>query len=162
MATVYVSVGSNVEPEQHIHNGLDILRQHYGELRLSPVYRTTAVGFEGDDFLNLALSFETSEPVEAVAETLDEIENQCGRIRGEARFGPRTLDLDLLLYDDLELDKPGLKLPRDEILTYAFVLRPLADLIPDALHPVEGRSYAMLWADLADATDELVPVEVTF
>lgn len=162
MPTVYVSVGSNVDPEHHIRLGLSILRQHYNNLRLSPVYRTEAVGFEGDDFLNLAASFETDDTVEQVAETLDEIENQCGRIRGEARFGPRTLDLDLLLYDDLILDKPGLKLPRDEILNYAFVLRPLADLAPGLQHPVEARCYADLWTEQAAEFPELQPVDIEF
>lgn len=161
MATAYLSVGSNVEPEQHIRQGLEILRQHYGTLSLSPVYRTEAVGFEGDDFLNLALSFNTDDDVEHVAETLDEIENQCGRIRGEARFGPRTLDLDLLLYDDLVINQPGLKLPREEILSYAFVLRPLADLIPGQLHPVAQQSYAQLWQTLQPQAPALIPVPIS-
>lgn len=158
MTTVFVSVGSNVKPEQHIKRGLDILRQHYGQLMLSPVYRTRAVGFEGEDFLNLALSFGTEDHIRQVAETLDEIENQCGRIRGEARFGPRTLDLDLLLFDDLVI--PDLKVPRDEILKYAFVLKPLADLAPDLIHPTENRTYADLWCDLASKSDELVQVDI--
>ena len=160
MATVYVSVGSNVEPEDNIRQGLDILRKHFGELALSPTYYTEAVGFEGDAFLNLALSFETDEPAEAVSTTLDEIENQCGRIRGEARFGPRTLDLDLLLYDDLVM--PELKIPRDEILTYAFVLKPLADLVPEHTHPVEKQTYSALWEALSRKVDDLEISNVQF
>ncbi len=162
MSTVFVSVGSNVAPEKHIHRGLDILRQHYGELQLSPVYRTEAVGFEGEDFLNLALAFNTDDHVDEVVEALDEIENQCGRVRGEARFGPRTLDLDLLLFDDLIIDRPDLTVPRDEILSYAFVLRPLADLAPELLHPVEGKCMAALWSELSVNAPKLIPVDVTF
>ena len=158
MTTAYISIGSNVEPEANIRRGLELLREEYGELQLSPVYRSSAVGFEGDDFLNLVAAFGADEDVEQVAATLDEIENRCGRIRNGIRFGPRTLDLDLLLFGDEVIDKPGLKIPRDEILSYAFVLRPLADLDPNGLHPTEGRDYASLWAERADTAQALTPV----
>lgn len=157
MATAYISVGSNVEAEANIRNGLQLLEQEYGALRLSPVYRSTAVGFEGDDFLNLVVAFECLSDVQLLAETLDEIENRCGRVRDGVRFGPRTLDLDLLLYGDLVLDQPGLKIPRDEILSYAFVLRPLADLEPQGIHPVEQRDYASLWAEREATAQTLTP-----
>lgn len=156
MTTAYISVGSNVDPEANIRQGLSMLGETYGALRLSPVYRSTAVGFEGDDFLNLVAAFETDAPVETVAEALDEIENRCGRIRNGIRFGPRTLDLDLILFGDLVIDQPGLKLPRDEILSYAFVLRPLADLEPGGLHPIEGRDYASLWAERKAGAQALI------
>mgnify|MGYP000067788633 CR=1 FL=1 len=158
MTTVYVSVGSNVDPADNIRRGIDCLQREYGQILLSPVYRTRAVGFDGDDFLNLAASFETNDSVQDVDRTLDEIENECGRDRREARFGPRTLDLDLLLYGDLVLDEPGLRLPRDEILEYAFVLRPLADLAPGLIHPTTGNSLAELWAARTDQADPLIPV----
>lgn len=160
MATAYVSVGSNVEPEQHIRRGLALLREYYGDLKLSPVYRTRAVGFEGEDFLNLALSFETRDDVQQVADRLDDIENQCGRVRSEARFGPRTLDLDLLLFDDLVIDRPRLKLPRDEILKYAFVLRPLSELAPDLAMPTANASLASLWAAHRATDTPLIPVAI--
>ena len=157
MTTAYISVGSNVDPEANIREGLALLREEYGELRLSPVYRSTAVGFEGDDFLNLVVAFESTDTVDTVAEALDEIENRCGRIRNGIRFGPRTLDLDLILFGDKVIDQPGLKLPRDEILSYAFVLRPLADLEPEGVHPTEGRTFAQLWAQQADSAQALIP-----
>ncbi|MGB1580904.1 MAG: 2-amino-4-hydroxy-6-hydroxymethyldihydropteridine diphosphokinase, partial [Nevskiales bacterium] len=153
----------NVDPEANIREGLAMLRQEYGQLCLSPVYRSTAVGFEGDDFLNLVLTFESDDPVDKVAEALDEIENRCGRIRNGIRFGPRTLDLDLILFGEQIIDRPGLKLPRDEILSYAFVLRPLADLEPEGIHPGEGKSYAALWAEREPAAQALIPApEIDF
>ena len=157
MTTAYISVGSNVDAEANIRNGLHLLETEYGALRLSPVYRSTAVGFEGDDFLNLVVAFDSKHDVERVAETLDEIENRCGRIRNGIRFGPRTLDLDLLLFGDEIVDQPDLKIPRDEILSYAFVLRPLADLEPEGIHPTEGRNYASLWAEREAEAQVLIP-----
>ncbi len=157
MTMAYISIGSNVEAETNIRRGLALLREEYGDLRLSPVYRSAAVGFEGDDFLNLVAAFESDESVQQVARTLDEIENRCGRVRNGVRFGPRTLDLDLILFGTQVVDLPGLKIPRDEILSYAFVLRPLADMEPSGVHPTEGRDYASLWAEREATAQALIP-----
>lgn len=157
MTTAYISIGSNIDAQANIRRGLEMLREQYGALRLSPVYRSAAVGFDGDDFLNLVAAMETEAGAEEVAEQLDEIENRCGRIRNGVRFGPRSLDLDLLTFGNEVIDRPGLKLPRDEILSYAFVLRPLADLDPQAHHPTEGRDYASLWAERAGQAQPLIP-----
>lgn len=145
MPEVFVGAGSNVEPRRHLGAGLRGLAAQFGLLRLSPVYRNSPVGFAGEDFLNLVVAFETDDAVEEVAAALAAIEAANGRVRGEAKFAPRTLDLDLLLYGDLVLDTGGIQLPRDEIIKYSFVLKPLADLAGEHLHPVLGRSYAELW-----------------
>lgn len=145
MPEVYVGAGSNVRPETHLRRALVALADRYGVLRLSPVYENSPVGFDGDDFLNLVIGFDTDEDVAAVTACFSEVEAANGRERGEARFGPRTLDLDLLLYGDM-VDEDGLGIPRDEILEYAFVLKPLSELVPDRRHPVDGRSYAELWS----------------
>ena len=144
MAQVYVSIGSNIEPRRYISRGLDDMQQHFGGLILSSVYESVAVGFEGDNFLNLVALFETDKTVEDVIATLQmiETENDRQRIVGK-RFSARTLDLDILLYDDLVNDE--LAIPRDEILKYAFVLLPLFELAPDVKHPVTGQTYAELW-----------------
>ncbi|HEU5397829.1 MAG TPA: 2-amino-4-hydroxy-6-hydroxymethyldihydropteridine diphosphokinase [Gammaproteobacteria bacterium] len=141
----FVGIGSNVEPEQRVRQAVKLLRERFGAIRLSPVYRNAAVGFEGDDFLNLVAAFETALDVDALNAALDEIELACGRERGAARFTPRTMDLDLLLYGDRVSAAP-VKLPRPEILKYAFVLKPLADLVPDRRHPGTDSTYAELWA----------------
>lgn len=144
MTKAYVSIGSNVEPERHVALALDALRAHFGVLEVSPVYRTAAVGFEGDDFLNLVAGFETPLGVTEVDRALDGIEAAAGRNRSEPRFAPRTLDLDLLLFGDAVIDTDSVRVPRRELVKYAFMLRPLADIAPALRHPVLGLSLAEL------------------
>ena len=152
---VYVSAGSNIEPERHLRAALSEMEEHFGQLSLSSVYRTTAVGFTGDDFLNLVVSFMTSMPVGAVVSELDRIEELAGRRRDARRFTSRTLDLDLLMYADRVVDEPDLKLPRADIMKYAFVLGPLAELAPDLLHPIEGVSMRDLWGRFDQANQPI-------
>src|SRR5699024_4359100 len=154
---VFSGVGSNIEPFEHIPQGLTLLEQHFGPLRVSQAYHCPAVGFEGDPFVNLVVGFQTSEPPKAVTLALRDIEQRCGRKRNE-KLRSRTLDLDLLLHDHGIVERDGLHLPRQDILEYAFVLKPLAAMIPDAIHPVVGRSYADLWADFDASEQPLTPV----
>lgn len=160
MTEVFVGIGSNVEPERRVREAVARLRRRFGALRLSPVYRNPAVGFRGDDFLNLVAAFASRESAAAVHAVLDEIERQCGRVRGGPRFAPRTLDLDLLLYGDLVTDTP-VRLPRPEILKYAYVLKPLVDLAPEHRHPVSHRSFAELWRDFAGKDQPLAAVTLS-
>ena len=97
-----------------------------------------------------------------MAQRLHRIEEDYGRERSGPKFSSRTLDLDLLLYDDLVLDESGLQIPRDEILQRAFVLWPLAELAPDLKHPVNGKSYAQLWLDFDKRKERLKPVVFDF
>jgi 2-amino-4-hydroxy-6-hydroxymethyldihydropteridine diphosphokinase len=162
MAEVYVAAGSNIAPRRHLVAGLRALADRFGLLRLSPVYRNSPVGFEGEDFLNMVVAFETEAPVAEVAAELARIEAANGRTRLEEKFAPRTLDLDLLLYGELVTDADGLQLPRDEITRYAFVLKPLADLAGELEHPVLGRSFAALWRDFDAGAHPLQREEVDF
>ncbi len=157
MIRAYVAIGSNVEAERHVDMAVNVLRNRFGAVQLSPVYLNKAVGFDGDDFLNAVAGFDTALDVLALKTVLDEIEVACGRQRGAARFAPRTLDLDLLLYGD-RVDVAA-RLPRPEILHYDFVLKPLADIAPDLRHPVGGRSYRELWEGF-DHQRNLVPVGI--
>lgn len=147
MTEVFVGVGSNVGRERHIRRGLSALRQSFGELRVSPVYESAAVGFRGSPFYNLVVSFDSKLPPIELVSTLHRIEQACGRRPDAPKFAPRPLDLDLLLYGDLVIDAGRLRLPRPDILQYGFALRPLADLAPELRHPVLGRRYAELWAE---------------
>ena len=160
MACVHVSVGSNIDPARNVRRALDMLRERFGPLQVSPVYETRAVGFEGENFLNLVVGFETDDEPQAVADALREMEQAAGRVRGASPFAPRTLDLDLLLYDDLVLDAPGLRLPREEITRYGFVLRPLADIAGERRHPLTGQTFAELWAAFGDDPSIVGQVEL--
>lgn len=141
MAQVYVSVGSNIERRKHIDQALALLGDRYGRLEQSAVYESDAVGFDSNPFYNMVVGFDTDEPPHRVQRVLHDVENDCGRVR-TGELSARTMDLDLLLYDDLVTDENGLVLPREDITRYAFVLYPLAELAPDARHPVSGRSFA--------------------
>lgn len=156
MTRVYVALGSNVEPERHLAMAVQAMRGRFGGLILSPVYRNQAIGFEGEDFLNAVAGFDSTFDVPRLKAALDQVERECGRQRGAARFAPRTLDLDLLLYGDT-VDAAA-KLPRTEILRYNFMLKPLADIAAAERHPETGRSYAEHWAEFAGEGGELVPV----
>lgn len=142
MTKVYVGVGSNIDFGKHIRTGLDDLRRHYGKLIVSSVYESLALGFEGDNFHNLVVSFETSESPHTVVETLKKIEQAHGRNQ-QGQSKSRTLDLDLLLYGNWIIQEWSV--PRKDILKYAFVLLPLAEMAPTEKHPVTGQSYAELW-----------------
>jgi 2-amino-4-hydroxy-6-hydroxymethyldihydropteridine diphosphokinase len=160
MPRVYVSVGSNVEPVRHIQAALASLAAHYGDLGVSPVYESRALGFHGGNFLNLVVSFETEEAPSTVAGRLKAVEAAEGRSREGPRFSDRTLDLDLILYGDAVLTDGTLQVPRPEVLEHAHVLRPLADLAGDRRHPLTGRTYAALWAAFDRTDQSLWPVDV--
>ena len=145
---VFLSLGSNIDREVNIRGGLNALAAQFGEVRLSPVYESEAVGFDGAAFYNLVAEIHTSMPVGALAQVLRDIEAAHGRRRGEKKFSSRTLDIDILTYGNLCGDIDGVQLPRDEILKHAFVLLPLADLAPDGRHPENGRGYAEMWQTL--------------
>lgn len=159
MTEVFVGIGSNVQPEKHVRQAVELLRERFGGVRLSPVYKNRAVGFEGDDFLNLVAAFESGLSVVELTTELDGIEVLCGRERSARKFSPRTLDLDLLLYGDTVSEKP-VRLPRKEILKYAFVLKPLADLAGDRLHPETGRRYAEHWEKFMGEGEAMTRVEL--
>ena len=162
MAWVYISLGSNIDREALTRAGVNSLRQKYGELVLSSVYESEAVGFEGDSFYNMVIALQTSDNVSDVAQVLHSIEDQHGRDRSGPRFSSRTLDLDLLLYDDLVLDEGKLQIPRDEILKRAFVLWPMAEVAPDLVHPQVKKTYAELWIEFDKQKEKLEPIEFDF
>jgi len=158
MPWVYVGIGSNIDREASVRAGVADLRAHYGELRLSSVYESEAVGFAGDPFYNLVAGFRTDESIDEVLATLNEIEANHGRRRNGPRFVSRTLDLDLLLYGDEIATTEKYHLPRDEILRYAFVLWPLAEVAPETVHPETGKTFAGLWAGFDKKGQSLRPI----
>ncbi len=146
----YVGLGSNLgDRAAYLLLGLSALsrlpKTHL--LRLSPVYETDPVGPPQPPYLNMVAELETElSPKGLLAEML-RIEKALGRERRE-RWGPRTLDLDLLLYGDLVLEEEGLSVPHPRLHERAFVLVPLLDLLPEGRHPLLGQSFAELLASL--------------
>ncbi len=147
MPTGFISIGSNIDKELHIPSSIAALNKQFENVRLSSLYQTAAVGFEGDDFLNLIVQFDSELDAKAVAKILRQIELDHGRTRDSRKYAARTLDLDLILYGDLIISDGRLQIPRDEIERYAFVLEPLAEIAPDLRHPISKKSYAQLWED---------------
>ena len=144
MPKIYISIGSNQDAENRVRFGVEQLGYYFSELELSKVYESEAVGFDGENFLNLVASAKTQMTVSQVDQAFKQIEKAAGRVRGGAKFSNRTLDIDLLLYDDLVCEKP-VRLPRGEVLYHAFVLLPLAEIAPNLKHPATGETYQTLW-----------------
>jgi len=141
----YISIGSNIDKDKNILASLQALEHHFGELTVSSIYESESVGFTGDTFYNLVVGFNSELGVKEVAKQLRQIELDNGRTRNSQKFSPRTLDLDLILYDDLIINDGRLQIPRDEIERYAFVLEPLAEIAPALKHPITHITYAELW-----------------
>lgn len=160
MPEVFVAAGGNIEPRRRLRQALALLSAAYPDLRISPAYANRAVGFEGEDFVNLVVGFHTDEPLAQVLETLHGIEAACGRPREAAKWAPRAMDLDVLLYGSDTGAYPGVVLPRPDLLKRAFMLGPLADLAPDLVHPVAGVTMAELWRRFDRAAHELRPIEL--
>lgn len=160
MPRIYISVGSNINPADNVRCAVRVLREHFDDVEVSPVYESEAVGFSGSNFLNLVVGASTQLDVHAVNALLHQIEDEYGRDRSGPRFSSRTIDLDLLLYDQLVIDEPGLEIPREEIMHNAFVLWPLADIAPDTMHPQLQRTMQELWQDFDKQSQKLWPIEI--
>ena len=158
MAQVFLGLGSNIDAESNLHHAIEALRARYGELQVSPVYSSPALGFEGDDFLNLVVGLTTDESPTKLVDFFEYLHEQAGRVRGGDKYVPRSLDIDLLLYDDVV--NAELRLPRRDVLEHSFVLRPLAELAPDLAHPVTGSTMREHWNAFDAACHPLTPVDV--
>lgn len=146
-ATVYLGIGSNVDRERHVLAALNALSERYELFAVSSVYESESVGFDGSPFYNLVVGIRTGESIATLSRFLKGLEVDNGRRPGMPKFSPRTLDLDILTYDDRVGVIDGVELPRGEILTNAFVLRPLAEIAPAVEHPEKNRTYQQLWAE---------------
>ncbi len=160
MPEVYVAAGSNIAPGARLREALAFIEDDYGPLKVSPTYRNAAVGFEGEDFLNLAIGISTDEGVWQVVERLRAIETRCGRPRDAPKWAARAMDLDIVLYGSLVCSEPGLTLPRLDLVRRAYMLKPVADIAPDVVHPTLGMRLAELWEEFDSGGHELVTVDL--
>ena len=160
MPRVFLSIGSTINRAHNIRSALRVLEEEFGELQASAIYESEAVGFEGDNFYNLVVGFDTGLELDALIERLHAIEFAHGRTPSDHKFAPRTLDLDVLLYGDRIDHEPPHDLPRREISEYAFVLLPLSEIAGQDTHPETGRSYAQMWREFDPAGQRLWRVKL--
>jgi 2-amino-4-hydroxy-6-hydroxymethyldihydropteridine diphosphokinase len=146
MTLAYVSGGSNLDAEANVLRAARALKASHPGARFSRVYRNGAIGFEGPDFLNFVVELPVQGQPGTLKAELERIEGLCGRPRYAPKWAPRTMDLDILLFGDAVLEVPGLVLPRPQLTNWAFMLGPLAELAPEAMHPTAGRTVGELWA----------------
>jgi len=157
-----LSLGSNVDAQTNIAAAIDALRQEFGDIKLSTVYESEAVGFSGDNFLNLVVTANSEEPLINIMNFLKALENSLGRNRTLPKFSDRTIDVDILIYGDETGAVCGLSLPRAEVLTNAFVLLPLAELLPDMPNVETGQTYSQLWEQFDQSSQKLWPTDLKF
>ncbi|WP_251860169.1 2-amino-4-hydroxy-6-hydroxymethyldihydropteridine diphosphokinase [Clostridium sp. Marseille-Q2269] len=150
MHTVYVAFGSNMgEKENHIKRALEKIEEKGIKIiKVSPIYETKPYGvLDQDSFLNGVVRIETNLTPEDLIEVLLDIEKQLDRVR-ERRWGPRTIDLDIIFYDDLIINKNNLIIPHKDMENREFVLKPLCDIDENFIHPVLKKSVKQLYDEL--------------
>ncbi len=158
MAWVTLGLGSNLDPENNICSCLDALLLNFNDLSLSAVFESESVGFEGDNFFNMVVGIETDLALADLSVLLKSIEDKQGRDRTQPKFSGRTLDIDILTYDNLSGVFNGITLPRGEVTENAFVLWPLSQVNGKRKHPVLKKSYSELWAEYDQSRQKLWPV----
>ena len=161
MSQVYLGLGSNVEPEKNICSCLKALADRFEVVATSKIYQTPAEGFEGADFLNAVVAIDTGYSVDSLRISLRSIEREHGRRRSQSeKFNSRTLDIDLLLYDELVVEAANYRLPHRDVMKYAFVLYPLSEIAPELEHPVLKQRFCELADASALSHDNMTTVEL--
>lgn len=153
---VWLGIGSNIERDYHIRAAVEALSATFSEVRLSLIYESEAAGFEGPPFYNLVAWIETSKSLAELQKWCKAVEQRLGRVVSAERFSSKTMDIDILLYDDVVAEATATtpKLPRGEVLKSAFVLAPMAELVPYMTHPVSGKSYQQHWIEYKASNEE--------
>ena len=159
MASIFISLGSNINKAHYIRSANAVLSEHFNELVYSSVFESESIGFSGNNFYNSVIGATTELSLREVCQLLKQIERDHGRTDNDKKFSPRTLDLDLLFYDDVICSSPA-QLPRDEITKNAFVLWPLAEVAPEFIHPVVKQRIADIWQAYDKTQQKLWKVEL--
>lgn len=159
MRTVYIGIGSNLgDPYENCIRAVEAIKDHpFCEMEaLSPFYRTEPVGIEGGNwFINAVLCINTSLSSAELIEMLLDIERQMGRKRSEIRWESRIIDLDVLLIGNEIINDKNLTVPHPRMHTRRFVMAPMADIAPELVHPVQGKSMADILGDISLAEQEI-------
>ena len=156
MPQIYIGVGSNIHRQASLLASVGALVDAFGNVSLSRVFESEAVGFDGDNFYNMVVGALTDKTLQSVCDKLREIEVALGRAPDARKFSSRTVDLDLLLYGNMQCELP-LMLPRPEITENAFVLWPLSELAGSLCHPGTDRNYSALWRNYSNPDQKLWP-----
>ena len=153
MAHAYIGFGSNIDDRfNYIAQALRLLLEtdDVSLIQISSLYETEPVGYEEQDwFLNGVVAIETDLPLHQLLALLKKIEREVGR-EHRGRWGPREIDLDLLIYDQCCINTPDLIVPHPEMHQRSFVLIPFAEIAPDILHPIFGQNIRTLLSNLND------------
>ena len=151
MNFLHLNIGSNKNRRINIRLALNKLESNFTDITVSSIFESPAEGFVGSNFYNVGVNAKTKNNINEVVGILHDIENSLGRDRSVPKFSSRIIDLDLVLYNDV-IDE-DLKVPRRDILKYAFVLAPLAELNPEDIHPQKGISFLNLWKEFQSNKD---------
>jgi 2-amino-4-hydroxy-6-hydroxymethyldihydropteridine diphosphokinase len=161
MPIAYLGLGSNLDAGKNLQLAAREIRDRFSLQKISAVYRSKALGFDGADFLNAVACIETELTPHDLCTQLELIHKVAGRRRRPEKLISRSLDIDLLLYDQLALDEPPVRLPREDVLRYSFVLRPLAEIAPHYRHPVTGKLISDHWREFDVASHPLTAVDLS-
>ncbi len=157
--TAYICAGSNIgDRAENCRKGFSVLTNAEDAVlkAQSKFYKTEPVDYRDQDwFVNAVIEVETGLNPFGLLKRLKEIERETGRTEPSIRFGPRVLDLDIILFDDAVISDPGLEIPHPRMHKRCFVLRPLCDIAPDINHPVFGKDMRQL-LDSVDDNDQKV------
>lgn len=148
----YIGIGSNVgDKAANCLQAIEYLAEAGRIIDVSSLYYTEPVGFKAqEDFINAVVALETDLPPDELLAVCHAIEERLGR-RRTVRWGPRAIDLDILLYGDLVMNRPDLDIPHPLMVARKFVLAPLVEIAPDAVHPVLNKTTSQLLGELRDA-----------
>lgn len=154
MNRVWLDLGSNIDREASIRNAVDLLRQYLPVRRSSHIYETAPVGYtDQPNFYNLCVEVETELSAGEIAALLYQLEDRLGRVRTENKFGPRNIDMDVVLHENSNKAHP-------QVEREAFVLLPLCELIPDFVHPERGLPLFELLSELSISSGEIEKVKL--
>ena len=161
--TAYLCLGSNICPEENIRFAVQQLKKDFDAVKTSNLYKTSAVGFEGEDFLNLAISIRTELGLDKLLRYTDALEKEAGRVRVcRGNFDSRTLDVDVVMFGDLIGEHKGRQWPSKDIQDNAHVLLPMSEIAGNCTHPTSGIKFSQLWKEFDQADQRLKRVEKTW